>query len=187
MRNLIRRLFSDRQGAALAEFAIIAPVLVALALGVTEIGRYSLLGLKVQNATTNMGDLTTRSENLTATEISNLYTAAELMLQPFEIGPNSRIIVTAIIPDPGGGGGGEVAWQISAGGTLSVSSLIGIEGGTAALPTGFTLSPDHALIVVETFYAYEPWLLEIVPATTINHQAWFRPRAGTLMALDPSV
>ena len=66
MRNLLRRLSSDRRGGLIAEFAAAMPVLVLMLLGGVEVSRFALLNQKMDRLATAMGDLVAQAETLTA-------------------------------------------------------------------------------------------------------------------------
>ena len=57
LRSAARAFRDDRRGFAAVEFALILPVLLLFALGVTEVGRFVLLGIKAQHAADTVADL----------------------------------------------------------------------------------------------------------------------------------
>ncbi len=95
MRNLLRRLSSDRRGGLIAEFAAAMPVLVLLLLGGVEVSRFALLNQKMDRLATAMGDLVAQAETLTAAELDQLFLAAEHVASPFDVQAKGRIIITS--------------------------------------------------------------------------------------------
>jgi len=183
MTGPLRRLVTSTRGAAAVEFALILPVLAMMLLGTVELGRYIQVYMKVQTVAGNIGDIMSRPEQVAASDLAALFSASQVMMNPFEAGPNLRIIVSGVIvtdpDDPP-----EVAWQSEGGGSLAVASGVGGVGEIANVPDGLVTFGGEALIVAETVYDYEPWLLGIVPDQLVRETAYFRPRRGTLATLD---
>jgi Flp pilus assembly pilin Flp len=179
----LRRLRLDTRGLAAVEFALVLPVLVALLFGTVEVGRYIYLHLKVQNAASNVADILSRPEQVAASDISALFSATPVMLRPFDAGARTRMIVSGVIV-PDEDEPAEVAWQSEGGGSLGVTSAIGAVGEIANVPGGLVYHGGEAVIAAEVFYAYEPWLLHFVPSRQIRADAYFRPRRGTLAAIN---
>lgn len=73
---------SDDRGISAVEFALILPVLVALYLGCVELTLAMNLDRKVTGATAALGDLTARSASLTDSELSDIFEATRMVLQP---------------------------------------------------------------------------------------------------------
>jgi Flp pilus assembly protein TadG len=183
MTRKIRRLLKSTRGAAAIEFALILPILVVTALGTVEIGRFIQLYMKVQNVAGNVGDIMSRPEEVSAADLSSLFSASPVLMNPFEAGPRLRIIVSGVVV-PAADQPPEVAWQSAGGGSLTVTSSVGSVGATANVPDGLVTFGGEALIVAETVYDYDPWLLGLVPAQIVRETAYFRPRRGTLAALN---
>lgn len=183
MLALLRRFRSNDRGLAGVEFGIVLPFLVILFLGTVEIGRFVYLNMKLQNAAGNVADIVSRPETVAASDLSSLFTAAPVMLRPFEAGANLRIFVSGVIvpdqDDPP-----EVNWQADGGGSLSTTSAVGQVGEVAAIPGGLAYHGGEAVIVAEVVYDYEPWLLQFAGGGEIRKSAYFRPRRGTLASIN---
>ncbi|MBK1696288.1 TadE/TadG family type IV pilus assembly protein [Rhodovibrio salinarum] len=183
MTQPVRRLLKSTRGAAAIEFALILPLLVVTLLGTLEVGRFVQLSMKVQNVAGNVGDIMSRPEEVSGSDLSALFSAAPVMMNPFDAGAKLRIIVSGVIV-PGADQPPEVAWQSAGGGSLSVASTVGQVGETANVPDGLVTFGGEALVVAETVYDYDPWLLGIVPDRLVREVAYFRPRRGTLASLN---
>ena len=60
------------------------------------------------------------------------------------------------------------------------------QGGAAQLPVDFVIRQDENVIAVEVFFAYEPMLVtDVMSAHEVYNFALFRPRFGSLAALQP--
>lgn len=179
----MRRLLRSTRGAAAIEFALILPILVITLLGTVEVGRFVQLYMKVQTVAGNVGDIMSRPEQVAASDLSSLFSASPVMMNPFEAGPKLRIIVSGVVV-PAQNDPPEVAWQSAGGGSLAVASNIGAVGSVANVPDGLVTFGGEALIVAETVYDYDPWLLGIVPDQIVRETAYFRPRRGTLATMN---
>ncbi len=52
-------LLTERRGIAAVEFALLAPLLLLLLMGVAEVGRFATFAIKVQHAANSVADLAT--------------------------------------------------------------------------------------------------------------------------------
>ncbi len=176
-----RRFASDQSGLAAVEFALVLPVLLLLALGLAEVGRFALLSLKLQHAATTMADLVSRDEALTVAAVQSMFSATGHIVQPFDIADQGVVVLSGIGVDPGKVAA--VFWQQHGAGKLARASDIGTSGGKATLPKDLAVRDGETVIAAEVFFSYEPWLLRLVPATLLRRVAYFRPRLGTLRSL----
>lgn len=183
MRGILRRLRGDRRGVVSIEFALVLPVLVVAFLGVTEIGRYLLLELKLQTSAAKVGDLMTRDRDPSTSSLTDAFNAVPTMLKPFPAGGRSHAIVSAVV-QPTSSDPPEVAWQLDGGGSLSATSNVGSPGGNANVPADLVTVGGTAVIVAEMVYDYEPWLLGIVGDRQLRHRAYFRPRLSGMRTLN---
>jgi Flp pilus assembly pilin Flp len=171
----------DRRGVSAVEFALVAPVLLLLSLGTVEIGRFALLALKLQHAATTLADLATREEELSAATLDGLFAATRQVTAPFDLEGNGLVIVTGVSAEDGEGAA--VSWQRRRG-KLEVESEIGAVGAAARLPAELTVDDGETVVAAEVFFRHQPWLLGLVPETTLRRIALYRPRLGTLRNLE---
>jgi Flp pilus assembly protein TadG len=183
MTRTFRRLLRSTCANAAIEFALVLPILVVTVLGTMELGRFVQLYMKVQNVAGNVGDIISRPEQVSAGDLSSLFSASPVMMNPFDAGANLRIIVSGVVV-PAQDEPPEVAWQSAGGGSLSTASQVGAVGAVADVPDGLVTFGGEALIVAETVYDYDSWLLGIVPDQVVRETAYFRPRRGTLATMD---
>jgi len=183
MIHLFRRLRRSTRGFAAAEFGLMLPVLIVMLFGTLEVGRYVYLNMKLQNTAGNVADIISRPEQVASSDISSLFTAAPVMMRPFDAGEHLRIYISGVIvpdeDDPA-----EVAWQADGGGTLSATTQVGGVGDEADIPDGLVFFGGDAVIVAEVIYQYEPWLLGFASGGQIRKTAYFRPRRGTMAAIN---
>ena len=176
LRHLTSRFAHDRRGFAAVEFALILPVLLLFALGVTEVGRFVLLGLKVQHAADTIADLASGTSQLAAPRLTDMFHAVKHVVAPFDVATQGVAIVSGVAA--AGGGSATVLWQRRGAGTRTDSSAVGGQGASAQLPTGLTLRDGESVIIAEMYFHYQGSMLNLIPETTIRRVAFYRPRFG---------
>ena len=177
----LRRFALDQSAVSAVEFALVAPVLLLLSLGTVEVGRFALLALKLQHAATTLADLATREEELSAATLDGLFAATRHVTAPFDLEGNGLVVVTGVSAEDGEGA--TVSWQRSRG-DLEVESEVGSVGAAARLPAELTVDDGETVVSAEVFFRHQPWLLGLVPETTLRRIALYRPRLGTLRNLE---
>lgn len=183
MAKILRRIWTDRRGLSALEFALFLPVVATIIVGVIEFGRQILVTQKLQNAAFAVADLTARDDTLTEGQLADIFVALDLLMQPFTFGPRGTAFVSLVRMNASGQPG--VVWQRRGSGTLSAASALGAQGGSATLPATFALARDETVIAVEVVYAYQPLFGPGSLSRTFRHQAFLRPRTGTLDTIAP--
>ncbi len=167
------RLLRSNRGGVMIEFGFAMPVLVLLMLGGVELGRYVLLHQKLDRTAMTVSDLVARVQTVTTAEVDTIFTAANLVMEPFAMGTQGAVVISSVKEDSGSP---KVIWQRSGAGTLSVTSAVGTQGGSATITDNDLVDPDQAIIIGETYFQYTPWFIDLIPSTTLRHTAVFRPR-----------
>lgn len=139
---------NDATGVAAVELAMILPVLVALLLGVVDGGNALLLSKKTMTAAQIVGDLVTRSRNITETQIQDSFAAARMALAPFSTASLGVDIVsiefTGVAATPA------ILWRETYNAdenpdALSLATGLGVQG--------------EGVVVVTTTYHFDPIFL----------------------------
>jgi Flp pilus assembly protein TadG len=188
--GLLRPLWPRRARAELGvagnvavEFGLTVPVLLLLMLGSAEMARFVILHQKVDRVAVTTSDLVARAETIKESELADIFEAADVVAQPFDLSNLGIVIVSAITNEDGSGA--RIAWQRSGGGSASHTSQIGTQGGAASLSADFEVREGETAIIAEVFYDFEPFLSEmIVEPQTLYRRAHHRPRLGTLEEID---
>jgi Flp pilus assembly protein TadG len=187
LRQTIARLWRDRRGALVAEFAASLPMLLILVMSGFEASRFVLLNQKLDRVTTTVADLVAQEEDVTTVEMTALFDAISPVLTPFTFGTVGRMIVTSVVLDADGTTK-KVAWQQSYG-SLTQASKIGVAAGVATLPAGMVIRTNETIIVGEVFYQFTPffisnWFSSTPIAQVLYHRAFYRPRFGALTSIS---
>jgi hypothetical protein len=61
---------------------------------------------------------------------------------------------------------------------------VGAVGEAASLPAELVVDDGETVVAAEVFLRHSPWLLGLVPETTLRRSAFYRPRLGTLRELE---
>ena len=175
------RFFSSKSGAAMVEFALALPILILLSLGGFEVTRHILIQQKISKTVSSMSDLVARSKSISTTELDQMFQAVPHLMEPYNKSSDLVVIISSVANY---GSGPVVTWQQKGGGTKTTASNIGMTGGSASLPAGFTLANNENTIVAEIFYDYKPAVASnIVGASTIYKVKFNMPRLGSLDVL----
>jgi hypothetical protein len=184
VRRALGRFLPDRRGAILVEMAFAVPIVLVMILGCFDTGRYILLHQKLDRAASTMADLVSRPTSISSAEITKMFTAAQELMDPYDLSQNGLVIITSV--SQASGDSARIDWQEEGGGGLSASSDLGDSAGDlASLPSGFTMRDGENVIFAEVFYDHEPMFLgDILGSGVIWHTAVRKPRRGDLSTLN---
>lgn len=169
------RLFSDRRGVAAAEFALIAPALIFLIMGVFEMSFRFRASEEATRYVHQVADIISRETDLTEGDIQELYEASIFMMKPLDTTEDLDIDVSSV------GFEGEdaepaILWRRVAGSEVAFSLAdtqgMGIE--------------DETVIRVGVRFNYQSVLTELFGGgfMAIEKSAYARPRIERKVALD---
>jgi Flp pilus assembly protein TadG len=166
----------NRSGLAAIEFALIAPVMATMLVGTIEVCNALQCKQKVTSIASSVSDLVAQTKSVSATDMSNIFAAANALVYPFS-STNSSIVVSSIMSD--GNGNGTVAWSKAQNGTaLSVNSAV-------TVPVGLMSASSCAknacsVILTQVSYAYTSPLGQIITGTNAMTDYFYaRPRKST--------
>jgi Flp pilus assembly protein TadG len=186
LRRFFRRgpgtLWRDGRASIAVEIAFVMPLIVVIALGAVELGRYVMLNIKLEHASDALSDLTTRDEKLSQADVRAIFRSVQEIASPFDLTKNGAMFISAVSAD--GTNPARVFWQVKARGGIKAKSHVGMPGGRAAMPAKIKVHDRETVVVSEVFYKYQPILKGFVPAMVIHKQALYRPRAGSLRSLS---
>ena len=172
----LRRFVREDRGSAFIELGMAMTVLMVLILGGAEIARFVLLQQKLDRIAMTMGDLVSRGQVLTETEVNNIFAAVTHLAEPFDFGSRGVVVLTAVARS--GSDDPEVVWQRAGAGDLSADSDIGAEGEEPDLPTNFTVGENETVFAAEVYYEFEPFLTDrFGDFGVLYHNSWFRARS----------
>jgi Flp pilus assembly protein TadG len=172
----------NERGAFIVELAVATPVLLMLLLSGIEFTRFVLVNQKVERTSASLADLVAQSAVVTEAGMSNLFRAAQFVMDPFDVAADGRLVVTSIAAS---GGPARIKWQRTYGAGDGDSSF-GTEGAIASLPDGLVVRDGENVILCEAFFRYRPLVFQdVIEETTVSRFSVFRPRYGALDTIYP--
>ena len=174
--GIFRRLQRDKRGMAATEFAMFAPVMLALYFGVTELSDALMAKSKVTQAVSAAADLVAQDAIVTSAEVSDIFSAVNMVMYPFEAADTQIVISSVLYESPGQG---KVDWSVAQ------NSGARSKGSFVSVPTGL-LSVGTSLIFAEIKYTYTSPAGELIYGTILmDDQFYLRPRKVSAVGRDP--
>ncbi len=156
-------------GAALIEFTLAFPLLIALFLGLVEFSEAFAVSRKLTNAAASVADLVSQRPQVSTADLSDISQVADTLLAPYSA-TNLGVVISSVEADQKGNT--KVGWSFSHGTGASAHT----EGNAFSPPAGLT-EPGSSIIVTETTYKFSPTIgMYLTGVITLSRQAYFRPR-----------
>lgn len=180
MIRFLHKARSAKSGMAVVEFALILPVLMTMFYGCIEVTRFILISQKVEKMAHSAADVTAQAKIVTGSSMNQLLAATGDIMEPFDTGTNSRIMISSLYR-AAGAANATVSWRHCGGGSMVATSHLGNVGTTPAMPGGFTFNERENVIAAEVFYQFSPLISSrFYGTTTIYRAAFYKPRLGLL-------
>lgn len=165
---------------AMAEFALILPVLMTLFYGCIEVTRYILITQKVEKLAHTVADVTAQSRTLTTQSLGQIMAATGNIMEPFGTGSTSTVLVHSLYRQVGQASA-RVNWCYRGGGTLAATSKLGAVNSVPTMPGGFTFNERENVVSAEVYYQFRPLISsQFFGTTTVYRVAFYKPRFGLL-------
>jgi hypothetical protein len=180
--SLIRHLRNRTEGVAYLEFALVMPVLLMLALGGVELGRYLHAGQKTDKLTHTVVDLVAQAPSISVPELDQIMLASQHIMSPYPFNEDGAVIISCIGYNEYGQL--RVKWQYAGGGELERQSRIGEVGQFPTLPDGFEVETRDNVIIAESFFSLDPIFNDLyMEPIEFYRTAFYLPRLGELDTL----
>lgn len=169
-----RRLWRNQSGLASIEFAFLLPIMILVYLGTVDVSLIITADRKATNIASALGDLVGQSTQISDDDISDIFAAADAMIEPLP-DENLSIVITSVVADENGAT--TVDWSEAHNGTAAGS------GAAFAVPDGLT-EPNSSVIVATVSYTYASPASEFLSgeSITLDSTYYFRPRRTTQVA-----
>jgi len=176
-RPFLRRLRSDKRGAAAIEFALIAPVAILLYAGFAELTMAMMAERRAAHAASVVADLVAQQPSVGTLEMGDIFNIANAIMVPFDSAP-LRLRVTSVVADVNGIP--KVAWSQGHGlGALTAGATV-----SGFPPT--LLAPGDSVIEADVQYAYtSPLQMTLPTPLSFSNSFYLRPRRSTTVTLNP--
>jgi len=168
LKRFIQRFGAACEGVVATEFALIAPVMITLFFGITEISDGLEAGTKVTAVASTAADLVAQEKVICDAEMNDVFAALNEIMFPYATN-NMQIRISSVID--GGNNTAKVAWSDARNMTArTVNSQV------TGLPAGL-VDPNGSVIFAEVTYNYinasAHWL---APSIAITDQFYLHPR-----------
>jgi Flp pilus assembly protein TadG len=185
LRSLMANVGRDRQGMAAVEFAMIAPLMFTLFVGVVEFSQALTVDRRVGQAASATADLIARapSSGLTTDDVDASMRIVQQLMAPYSTAPLLvKIVSVKASTNMSGALTYTVDWsRDSAGGTPYERN-----SSYANIPVDL-LSSGESVIVSETTYRYSPLIFSyfITSAFNMSETFYLKPRNASCVTLKP--
>jgi Flp pilus assembly pilin Flp len=170
-------------GVTAVEFALLAPILIVLLLGMLEISWRLFAEYRLTRAASAVAELVARSRDLHEGDLTDAFRATEEISSPFSLRRGGAVVVSSVF-DPTGNRP-IIVWQRRYPAGTSRQSRIGPPGGAAMLQ-GLDLAAGDNVVVAELFFTFEPLIGLLWREPQELYYRWIAaPRFGALTEVLP--
>jgi len=155
----------DERGVAAVEFALIAPMLIALYLGLAEFCQAFMAEKRTGHLTSQIADIVAQSDVVTRDELADVFAIGALLLEPF---PSEPLGMRVSSVTRGTDGVARVDWSRGQG--------LASRTGTVTVPAG-VVNNGESIVMSEAIYDYTSPINDLLPGTTrFSRTFYLRPR-----------
>lgn len=174
------KLIKDQQGVATIEFALIAPIMIAMYFGMSEISLMITADRQVAHATSVTGDLATQLAILDASEVSDVMTATLAVLNV----PSNKVDGLTVELN---------SYEMDIDGTINrvgyarLGSAISSGGPATYDPSGLNtqiFNAQSGVVVARINYKYLPTTLKFADQTVLSETFIMKPRKSISVPFD---
>jgi Flp pilus assembly protein TadG len=173
-----RRFARDRRGVSAIEFALVAPLMIALYIGMAEVTEGTAIDRQITQTARAVGDLASQANlaanyDINSTQLANILTAANAMMYP-NATTSLQVTVTGI--SVAANGTATVLWS---GANANATALT--KGSTLTVPSGLKIANTASqLIWAKVTWPYTPNLGYTITGTiNLSDQFYVVPRQAT--------
>lgn len=166
--KLLQSFRRDREGASAVEFALLAPLMIALYFGCVEVTNGVAADRKVTLTAGALANLTSQSQTITLDGMTNILNASAAIIKPYSVG-NLAATITCLKIDADGNA--KVKWSATLNGTARA------DGASVTLPSSALAVPNSSLVWSEVSYNYTPVIGYTITGTlSLSDQMFMSPR-----------
>lgn len=179
----IRRLLQDQRGVGAVEFAIIAPILIALYITCFELTMGLSVSKRVTKATGTVADLVTRQTSVTKAYLATMVDVSKAIFVPYNTSTTSlKLKITGISID--GTATPKVAWSWDQAGAKPYAVGSTVTDVPTELKTANTFLVRAELAVPHELFMLMPVLSSETRTITIARSYFYRQRKGSTIQCD---
>ena len=172
--GLLTRLRGDRRGVSAVEFAMLAPVMIAMYFGLAEFCQGFMAQKRMGHATSLVADLVAQSDTITSGQVDDIFAIGGLIMKPYSATP-LKMRVSSVTR--GSDGVARVTWSRGSG--------MQARTGVVTIPAGLIVNGE-SVIWSEATYDYDSPVDYMMPAITkFSQNFYLRPRSVESIAYTP--
>ncbi len=153
--RVLARFAGDRRGVSAVEFALAAPLMIALYLGTVEFSQAIAIGRKVTLIAGAVANITAQNTTLTTAAVTNILNASTAIISPYSA---TGLTATVSCLSINASGTATVAWS------ATLNGMARSTGSTVTIPSALAI-PSSQLIFSEASYPYTPHLGYVITGT----------------------
>ncbi|MBU1385150.1 MAG: pilus assembly protein [Alphaproteobacteria bacterium] len=171
-RSLIRRLTGDERGVSAIEFALIAPVMIAFYMGMTEFCQGFMAQKRMGHVSSMVADLVSQNDTVTPATVDDIFDIGGLIMAPFPTATLRQRVSSVTLSS----GVARVDWSRSRGEGETARAT----GSAIDIPADL-ITEGQSLIVSEVTYDYDSAADYLMPGLTRFEQSqYLRPRKSEM-------
>lgn len=165
LRNWLTRFRQDQSGISAVEFALLAPIMIALYFGMVEVCQAYMAQKRMSHVTSMVADLTAQAQSVTRNDLTDIFNIGNQIMEPFSPSP-LQTRVSSVTRD--NTGVVRVDWSFGRG--------MSPRTGTVTVPAGL-INNGESLILSEAIYDYQSPVDRYLPGITkLQRTYYLRPR-----------
>ena len=174
---------ADSRGVAALEFALVAPLMIALLIGVSELTGYIRAQMKLNHAAGLLGKMIAQQTTAVTSGktgiLGNLCYGAGLVMTPLATTSFSGAIASVSTTASGTGQVTKMDWESDASCATAATAIGATAAANLATATGLVPDIGDSLIILKVGYTYTPVTQMFMAATTtLTQTIYVRPRAN---------
>ncbi len=185
VRAFWRRAARDRKGVAALEFALIAPLMILLFVGLAQLSSAIIASRHTSHATSSLGDLVSQCSNLSDSDLTNIFSAASDIMAPMNVNILSSKVTSVAVIDANQTT--QAQWsKVQNGSDPGASTLTAYSQNAAVtLPANLVSAKGDSVIMAETKYTYTFGSLALSKYLSnifvFDDLSYFKPRKSALV------
>ncbi|MFC3078738.1 TadE/TadG family type IV pilus assembly protein [Phenylobacterium terrae] len=163
--------FRDRRGVAAVEFALIAPLMIALYFGLAELTMGMMAERRASHLASTLADLVAQDAQTDEATLDQVLAAGAPIMEPLPATTTDlKIVITSVVADEDGDVA--VAWSRASSGAQARTKGASVDDLPADL-----LAENEGLVMAEVEYKYTPVIGYVIDETmTFSERFYLRPR-----------
>lgn len=165
LQRRLSRFSGDRRGVSAVEFALLAPVMIALYLGCVEVSDGVNVDRKVTLTAAALTNLAAQATTISSSDMTNILDASSAIIAPYSTTPMA-ITLSCINIDANKNA--TVKWSVTRGGT--------VHSGSITIPSALAVA-NSQLLFGEASYGYKPTVGYTITGTlNLSDRMYMSPR-----------